>query len=135
MTNSNIIIITVTLSVVSTLGVFAAIRVINQYTRPPVNSLVRSGDIELVDYIEPSQPVHVYHPFSINNFQFQNYDRILSYPPSYETGVIPSYRSGTIPVYQSMEGININSCLENENIFNSFFTFLILIIMFLVIIF
>jgi hypothetical protein len=114
MSHSDIIIIVVTLTISSTLGVYVAIRKINHYTRPPVNTLHRSGDIEIVDYIEPSQPIHAYHPFEINNFQFPTYERIPMYPPSYETGVIPSYRSGTLPTYQSMEGININCCLENN---------------------
>jgi hypothetical protein len=47
--DSDIIIIVVTLTFASTFGVYAAIRVINRHTRPPVNTLVRSGDIELVD--------------------------------------------------------------------------------------
>jgi hypothetical protein len=50
--------------------------------------------------------------------------------PSYWSSIPPSYRSETLPYYQSIDGININSCLENENIFYSY-----LIIMFLVIIF
>jgi len=55
MSHSDIIIITSTLLFASTFGVYAVIRVINRHTRPPVNTLVRSGDIELVDYIEPTQ--------------------------------------------------------------------------------
>jgi hypothetical protein len=54
MTHTDIIWIVVTLGLSSTLGVYAAIRYINLHTRPPVNTLVRSGDIELVDYIEPT---------------------------------------------------------------------------------
>jgi hypothetical protein len=49
--DSDIIIIVVTLTFASTFGVYAAIRVINRHTRPPVNTLVRSGDIEL-DHIQ-----------------------------------------------------------------------------------
>jgi len=49
MSHSDIIIIVVTLTFSTTFGVYALIRVINQHTRPPVNTLVRSGDIELVD--------------------------------------------------------------------------------------
>jgi hypothetical protein len=63
-----IIIITVSLFITSTVGVYTAIRYINLNTRPPVNTLISSGDIELVDYIEPSsnnsldlvQPQQVY---------------------------------------------------------------------------
>src|ERR1700678_3787988 len=114
----------------------AAIKTIKKLTRPPVNALSRqTGDIELVDYIEPSQPLNAYYPNQIDlvNNQFSVLERI-SYPPTYYTGSNPPfYRSGTLPYYQSVDGININCCLENENIFNSYFTFLI--IMFLVIIF
>jgi len=49
MTHSDIIIIVVTATFASTFGVYAAIRYINLHTRPPVNTLVRLGDIELVD--------------------------------------------------------------------------------------
>jgi hypothetical protein len=82
MANSDIIIITVTLTLVSTLGVFAAIRVVNQYTRAPENTLVRSGDIELGDYIEPTQPTQVYqYPDLIQPM----YNRDSFLPPSYHT--------------------------------------------------
>jgi hypothetical protein len=60
MSHSEIIIIVLTLTVISTFGVFVAIRKTIQYTRPPVNTLVRSGDIELIDYIEPTHPHQVY---------------------------------------------------------------------------
>src|SRR5882757_5671304 len=54
MSHSDIIIITSTLLFASTFGVYAVIKIINRVTRPPVNSLIRSGDIELVNYIEPT---------------------------------------------------------------------------------
>jgi hypothetical protein len=117
------------------LGTFTAIKTINKLSRPPVNALNRTGDIELVDYIEPTQPIHAYHPLEIDNYHFPTYESI-SYPPTYYTGSNPHfYQSGTLPYYQSVDGININSVLENENIFNSFFTSLIFIILFLVIMF
>ena len=68
MTHSEIIIITLSLFIGSTFGVYRAIRYINLHTRPPINTLTRSsGDIEL-QYIEPStnntldllQPQQVY---------------------------------------------------------------------------
>jgi hypothetical protein len=118
-------------------GTFTTIKCIKKLTRVPENTLYRRNDIELVDYIEPSQPLNAYYPNQIDlvNNQFPVLERI-SYPPTYYTGSNPPfYQSGTLPYYQSVEGININSCLENENIFNSFFTFFIFIILFLVIIF
>lgn len=60
MSHTDWIWIIVTISFSSTFGVFVAIKKIKQYTRPPVNTLVRSGDIELVDYIEPTHPPQVY---------------------------------------------------------------------------
>jgi hypothetical protein len=58
MSQGETILIVVTVTICSTLGVYVAVRVINQWTTPTVNTLVRrSGDIELVDYIEPNQPV------------------------------------------------------------------------------
>jgi len=84
----------------STVGTYVAIRKIKQYTRPPVNTLQRRGDIEL-NYIEPTQPPQAYSPMDLLEPEFQTnyYDRV------------PSYRSGTLPSYQS---IDINCCLENS---------------------
>jgi hypothetical protein len=70
MLSSNIIIITATVTISSTLGVYVVIRKIIQYTRPPVNTLVRSGDIELVDYIEPTQPQQAYTHLDLLEPQF-----------------------------------------------------------------
>lgn len=134
-TQDQIIIISILAFIAVPLGTFITIKTINKLSRPPVNTLVRSRDIELVDYIEPSQPLNSYYPNQVDllNNQFPVLERI-SYPPTYYTGAIPPYyRSGTLPYYQSVDGININYALENENIFNSYFIFLI--IMFLVIIF
>src|ERR1700753_655132 len=112
------------------LGTFITIKTINKLSRPPVNALNRTADIELVDYIEPSQPLNTYYPnqFDLVNNQFSVLERFnISYPPTYYTGSNPPfYRNGTLPYYQSVDGININSCLENENIFNSYFTFLVI---------
>ena len=122
--NSNILIITVTLTIVSTLGVYVVIRKIIQYTRPPVNTLVRSGDIELVDYIEPTRPQEIYnYPDLLGSYyqtyeSFSNYGRVSSYwsgnPPSYLNGPCPSYQSGTLPSYQSVNRGYINCYLENS---------------------
>lgn len=99
------------------LGTFVTIKTINKLSRPPVNTLVRSGDIELADYIEPTQPFNTFYPnqFDLVRNQFSVLERV-SYPPTYYSGSNPPfYRSGTLPYYQSVDGININCCLE-ENI-------------------
>jgi len=135
-TQHQIIAICVLAFIAVPLGTFITIKTINKLSRPPVNALNReTGDIELINYIEPSQPDNAYYPIDLVNNQFPVLERI-SYAPTYYTGSNPPfYRSGTLPYYQTVDGININSCLENENIIllNSYFIFLI--IMFLVIIF
>jgi hypothetical protein len=75
MTNSNIIIIVVTATICSTLGVFVLVRKTIQYTSRPVNTLVRPGDIQL-DYIEPTQPQQIYN---LLEPQYPIYDRLPSY--------------------------------------------------------
>nr|YP_009487208.1 hypothetical protein [Russula abietina]AWB36110.1 hypothetical protein [Russula abietina] len=116
------------------LGTFVAIKTVKKLTRPTTNALTRhSGDIELVDYIEPTQPLQTYHQRELDlfNSQYPTYERI-SYPPTFETGAIPpSYRNGTLPSYQSMDRYNIHCCLENENIINQ--DFILWLIIFLVI--
>jgi hypothetical protein len=87
MTNSNIIIIVVTVTICSTLGIYVTIRKIIQYTRPPVNTLVRSGDIQLVDYIEPTQQIYNYP--DLLEPQFPIYERIINYAS--DNGRLPSY--------------------------------------------
>jgi hypothetical protein len=56
------------------LGTFTIIKTIKKLSRPAVNTLVRSGDIELVDYIDPgySYPDLLQSPPRI-------YDRVGSY--------------------------------------------------------
>jgi len=126
-TQHQIIAICIIAAIAVPLGTFTAIKTINKLMRPPVNSLLRThdGDIEL-NYIEPTRPGQIYN---YPDLVTPTYERI-SFPPSYETGVIPSYRSGTLPIYQSMEGLNINCCLENENIFYYDFIFPISMIIF-----
>ena len=117
MSHSDLIIILVTATICSTLGVFVAIRKIKQYTKPPVNTLERRGDIELVEYIEPTQPQQIYQYPDLTEgqpFQWHIYQRP------------PTYNSGTLPYYQSTDILNINSCLENS--INIDFIFIIFII-------
>lgn len=136
MSHFDIIIITGTLFISSTVGVYAAIRCINQHTTPSVNALSRRGDIEL-QYIEPStnnnldlvQPQQVYNP-NINSCLEDsiNLQRTQSYwsdnPPSYNSGDLLQpqqvYISEVIPervpctseaTYNTSEGIP--SCSSN----------------------
>jgi hypothetical protein len=53
-TQHQIIAICVIAVIAVPLGTFTAIKTINKLMRPPVNVLVRSGDIELMDYIQES---------------------------------------------------------------------------------
>jgi hypothetical protein len=90
-----------------------------------VNALNRTADIELVDYIEPSQPLNTYYPNQIDlvNNQFSVLERI-SYAPTYYTGSNPPfYQSGTLPRYQSVETIN---CMLENDFLSYHFKFLIL---------
>jgi len=106
-THDQIIIICILAFITVPLGTFITIKTINKLSRPPVNTLVRSGDIELVDYIDPAQPSYNY-PDLLES----TYGRITSLAPTYQTGVLPpSYRSGTLPYYQSVDGF-INCPLE-----------------------
>jgi hypothetical protein len=128
-TQHQIIAFCVLASIAVPLGTFVTIKTINKLMRPPINRLVRThGDIEL-NYIQPGQ---TYNYPDLLEPPAPIYDRIqsYSYPPSYETGVIPSYRSGTLPHYQSVDGININCCLEdNINLDYIFYIILFLIIL------
>jgi hypothetical protein len=75
MTHLDIIITVVSLSLASTVGVYVAIKKINQYTRTPLNTLRReTGDIELNDLIEPRLPEQVHH--------FMRFERISDVPTS-----------------------------------------------------
>ena len=64
-----------------------------------MNTLVRSGDIELVDYIEPVQPPHSYQPKDLENLNYEPYncyDRASSFnmwgnPPTYNSDPLPSF--------------------------------------------
>lgn len=125
MTHTEIIWVLVTASFASTFGVYAVIRVIKQYTRPPMNTLTRgSGDIEL-NYIEPTQSNYP----DLLTSQYQTYETIQSLAPSYQTGIVPpSYRSAILPPYQSVD--RLNCPLE----LNSWDFSLLLILIFLLII-
>jgi hypothetical protein len=124
-TQDQIIIICVLAFIAVPLGTFITIKTIKKLTRPPVNALNRTADIELVDYIEPSQPLNTFYPNQIDlvNNQFSVLERI-SYAPTYYTGSNPPfYQSGTLPRYQSVETIN---CMLENDFLSYQFKFLIL---------
>ena len=131
MSHTDIIIITSTLLFASTFGVYAAIRVINRHTRPPVNSLEIPRAIELVDYIEPNQPQQIHNYLDLLEPQFPIYERFPNYIPY--SGRVPSQWSGIPPSYQIIDRWYINSCLENSinlDYFIILLFFLILILIF-----
>jgi len=126
MSHTEIIWLVVTLSFTSTVGVYATIRYIKLHTTPPVNTLVRSGDIELGDYIEQTQPIYNYpdltesaqiinypdlpEPLPIITIQ-QQYERITNFVHNER---VHSFLSSNPPSYHTMDRWNINSCLENS---------------------
>jgi hypothetical protein len=88
MSHSDIIIITGTLFFFSTVGVYALIRVIKQHSRPPVNTLERSGDIQLVDYIEPVRAQDMYNYPDLLGSHYPIYERFSNH---IHYGRVPSY--------------------------------------------
>jgi hypothetical protein len=62
MTHTDLIFIITIITISSTVGVYMIIKKINQFTPTPENVLTRRGDIELNDYIEPTQPLQTYYP-------------------------------------------------------------------------
>src|SRR5580693_6593819 len=109
MSHLDIIIITGTLFISSTIGVYAALRYINQHTNPAMNTLTRrSGDIEL-QYIDPS---------TYNNLDLLQPQQVYTF----ET--IPSYFNGS----------NINSCLEDSMNLNYIYLFFMVVLTIIIII-
>jgi hypothetical protein len=135
MSHTDVIIITVTLFTISTVGIFAGLRYINLHTRPPVNTLLRSrGDIEL-QYIEPStnntldllQPEQVYTSERVLNFERlpQDYtsERITNSsevitsslrtnPPSYHT--FDLLQPEQVYINERIDSSNTNSYLDDS---------------------
>jgi heme/copper-type cytochrome/quinol oxidase subunit 3 len=73
MSHTEIYLIVGTITFASTFGVYAVVRIIRQHMTPPVNRLHRRGDIEL-NYIEPTQPAHAYHPIDLVNLNYEPYN-------------------------------------------------------------
>lgn len=120
-----VIAICVLLIITVPLGTFTTIKLIKRLTRAPVNTLVRPGDIELVDYIEPSRPGITYYPRELLDSQlYPTYERYSS-APTYYSGV---NHSSILPSYHTVDNNIINCCLENENM-NIFYYFIITIIL------
>jgi len=143
MSHLDVILIIVTVSISSTLGVYLVWRCINQHTNPPINSLTRrSGDIEL-QYIEPStnntldllQPQRVYNS-NINSCLEDsiNLQRSQSYwscnPPSYNSTTINSCLEDSINLQRIPSFLNdltINSCLEDSINLNYYIFFIVVL--------
>jgi hypothetical protein len=89
------------------LGTFTIIKCIKKLTYHPVNTLHHRGEIELVDYIAPSQLLNTFQ-IDLENYQFPNINRYSLNPPS--------YRSEILPLYQSENGYNILNSISNSGI-------------------
>lgn len=116
MSHTDYIVIILGASSLLMMGVCVAIREVNRYARPAENVLTRRGDIEMIDHIEPTQPLQAYTPryLDLLNPEYPRYQRVSTLAPTYNSGPVPSYRSGTLPPpYESMDNF-INSPLELE---------------------
>lgn len=120
MTHNDMIIIVVTLSLALPLGVIVSVKLIKQYTRAPVNTLVRPGDIELGDYIQPIRPQQIYTYPDLLGHEYSRVPSILDgNTPSLLSGPPPSYYpqsilSGPAPSYHSIDRYYIHNNLENS---------------------
>jgi hypothetical protein len=130
-----------------TIGLLVGLReIIYRVDSMPIHNRLRRnhGDIEL-NYIEPIQPDHAYHPLDAVNPNYMNYDtynwpdRVSSYwsdrLPSYHTGQhAPSYYSGgNPPSFNTIDRGFINCSLE-DNINLDYILWLILFCVFLLLI-
>lgn len=118
-------------------GGFTTYKLINRLTRPPVNTLVRAGDIEL-DYIEPTQPNQIYQPIDLENTHYINLESISNWRdrvPSYYTGQpAPSYFSGGNPPSFNTVDRGFIHCSLEDNINLDYILWLILFCVFLLLI-
>jgi hypothetical protein len=121
MSHSDIIIIVVTLTISSTLGVYAAVNVIKKYTRPIENVLQRPiSDIEIGGnrYVRTQDyPDLLVEPSRI-------YERFSTYPPSYFTG--------NPPEYPYLDRYFINSNFENSINFSWIILVILVFLVFLI---
>ena len=134
MSHTDYIIIILGASLMLGMGVTVAIREVNRYARPTENVLTRRGDIEMIDHIEPTQPLQAYTPryLDLLNPEYPSYQRVSTLAPTYYSGPIPSYRSGTLPPYESMDNfINYPLELESSDI-TPWVIFLLIFIVFII---
>lgn len=80
MSHTDLILIISIIGISSTVGVYVIIRFVKQYTRTPENLLQRRGDIELDNFIEPTQPAQVYYPSGLESLQSQPNSLIRTMP-------------------------------------------------------
>jgi hypothetical protein len=66
MSHTDYIVIILGASLMLGMGVCVAIREVNRYARPVENVLTRRGDIEMIDYIEPTQPLQMHDPRNLD---------------------------------------------------------------------
>jgi hypothetical protein len=83
MTHTDYIIIILGASLMLGMGTCVAIREVNRYARPVENVLTRRGDLELVDYIEPTRPQQIYNYPDLLTPEFTTYERISNRVQSY----------------------------------------------------
>lgn len=128
MNETNIILIVSLVLFSSTIGVYGLVKIIKNNTSSPFNTLTRRGrgDIELVEYNEPTIPEQAHHPSELLKHHINSVEII----PSND---VPSFNLSNVPTSPiRWERYNINCCLENEiNI--DFIWGLIFIIMILII--
>jgi hypothetical protein len=118
MSHLDIIIITGTLFISSTLGVYAALRYINHHTNPAMNTLTRRGDIEL-QYIEPSSNnnLDLLQPSTNNTLDLVQPQQV--YTLNSNSCLEDSINLQSIPSFLNQS--NINCCLENSININLYF--------------
>lgn len=137
MEHTNTIFIVLGISLPCILGACASYLIINHYTSPASNLLIRRGDIELNDYVEPSITI----PEEVH--QSITFERVPSSIPTDQISCRTNFPSSDRWVeFNSPDGqlfdeywFNINSCLENENIINPYFIWGIIFIMMILIIY
>lgn len=126
--NEYTIILLVLASLVSTsAGVYGVVKLIQNNTSSPLNTVSRRGDIELNNFIEPSIPELAHLGGDLSNHHFVTFERIPSSVTSSQVSNRTNIPTSDIWVNPySPDGdllneywFNINSCLENENIINT----------------
>ena len=115
-TQNQIIVICILGAIAVPLGTFITIKTIHKLTGSVVNTMNRSGDIELNDYIEPTQLQQAHYdllspPLPTDFIQFIPDGSMLSYYERVSFGNPSTLPSGSLPSYHS---VYINSVFENS---------------------